>query len=91
MEFDGELTKFDIFSIKNQALSPINTVNMVLQVPPMSEVAIKAEQRKKTSFYKSIFKEKSNGGRSLTTEKNFKGRKVYKLKSNFERTSYFST
>ena len=32
MEFDGELTEFDIFKnpIENQALSPINTVNVVL-------------------------------------------------------------
>ena len=60
-------------------------------VPPMPEVAIKAEQRKKTSFHKSNIKAKLKGGRSLTTEKKLKGRKVYKLKSNFERTSYFPT
>ena len=32
MEFDGELTEFDIFKnlIKNQVVSPVNTVNFVL-------------------------------------------------------------
>ena len=91
MEFDGELTEFDIFKkpIKNHALSPVNIVNFVLQVPSISEVAIKAdEQRKKTLFHKPNFKAKSNGGRSLTTEKKLKERKVYKLKSNLERTNY---
>ena len=57
----------------------------------MSEVAIKVEQRKKTSFYKPNFKAKSNGGRSLTIEKKYKEKKVYELKSNFERTNYFPT
>ena len=94
MEFDGELTEFDIFKkpIENHALSPINTVNFVLQVPPISEVAIKAdEQRKKTSFHKSNIKAKLKGGRNLTTEKKLKGRKIYKLKSIIKGTSYFST
>ena len=77
MEFDGELTEFDIFkkSIKNHALSSVNMVNFVLQIPPMPDDAIKAEQRKKTSFYKPITKAKLNGGRSLTIEKKLKGRK----------------
>ena len=93
MEFDGKLTKFDIFKkpIENHALSPINIANFILQVPPISDDVIKAEQRKKTSFHKSNIKEKLKEGRRLTIEKKFKGRKVYKLKSNFERTSYFPT
>ena len=90
MEFDGELTKFDIFKkpIKNHALLSTNVANFVLQIPPMSEVAIKAEQRKKTLFYKPNLKAKLNGGRSLTTEKKFKERKICKLKSKFKRTNY---
>ena len=62
MEFDGILTKFNTFKnpIENHALSSINTANFVLQVPPMSEIAIKAEQRKKILFHKSNAKEKSN-------------------------------
>ena len=94
MEFDGELTKFDIFKkpIENHALSLVNMVNFVLQVPPRPEVAIKAnEQKKKTSFHKSNIKAKLKGGRNLTTEKTLKGRKIYKLRSNFEGTSYFPT
>ena len=94
MEFDGELTEFDIFKnhIKNHALSPVNTVNFVLHEPPMSKVAIEAdEQRKKTLLHKSNIKAKLKGERSLTTEKKFKGREIYKLKSNVEGTSYFLT
>ena len=54
MEFDGELTKFDIFKnpIENHALSSINIENFVLQVPP--------NERKKKS--------KLIGGRSLVIE-----------------------
>ena len=94
MEFDGELTKIDIFKrpIENHALSPINTANFILQVPPISKVAIKADERKKkTLFHKPNIKAKLKEGRSLTTEKKFKGRKIYKPKSNVEGTSYFPT
>ena len=67
MEFDGELTRFDIFKnpIENYALSSANTENFVFQVPP--------DERKKKS--------KLNTGRNLIIEKNFKGRKVHKIKS----------
>ena len=93
MEFDYELTKFHIFKkpIENHALSSIDTANFALQVPPTSEAAIKAEQRKKTSFHKSNFKVKPNGGGNLTTKKNFKERLKYQHKSNSEGTSYYST
>ena len=93
MEFDEELTRFEMFKnpIENHALSPINTVNFALQVPPISEVVIKAdEQRKKTSFHKSNIKAKLKGG-SLAIEKKLEGRKIYKLKSIVEGTSYFPT
>ena len=93
MEFDGELTKFDIFKnfIENQALSSINMINVVLQVPPMSEVAIRADEKSKmTSLHKTNTKAKLNGGGSLITEKKLKGRKIYKCKSIVEGTSYFS-
>ena len=79
VEFNGELTKFDIFKnpIKNQALSPVNMVNVVLQIPPMSEVAIKADEKgKKTSLHKPSTKAKLNGGENLTTEKKLEGRKI---------------
>ena len=51
MEFDGELTRFEMFKnpIENYALSYANTENFVLQVPP--------EERKKKS--------KLIGGRNL--------------------------
>ena len=77
MEFDGELTRFEMFKnpIENYALSSVNTVNYVLQIPSISKIAIKAEQRKKTLFHKSNFKEKSNEGRSLTIEKKLKEKK----------------
>ena len=67
MKFDGELTRFDIFKnpIENHALSSANTENFVLQVPP--------DERKKKS--------KLIGGRNLMIEKNFKERKVHKIKS----------
>ena len=94
MEFDGELTKFDIFknSIENQALSLVNTINMVLQVPPMLEVTIKAdEKKKKTLLHKPNTKAKLNGGKSLTTEKKLEERKIYKRKSNIEGTRHFPT
>ena len=67
MEFDGELTKFDMFKnpIENHALLFANTENFVLQVP--------LDERKKKS--------KLIGGRNLMIEKNFKGRKVHKVKS----------
>ena len=59
MEFDGELTKFDIFKnpIKTQDLSPVNTINMVLQVPPMSKVTIITKKKlkgRKIHKHKSI-------------------------------------
>ena len=56
MEFDGELTRFDIFKnpIENHALSSANIENFVLQVPP--------DEKKKKS--------KLNGGRNLMIEKN---------------------
>ena len=67
MEFDGELTRFEMFKnpIENYALSSANTKNFVLQVP--------LDERKKKS--------KLIGGRNLMIEKNFKGRKVHKVKS----------
>ena len=93
MEFDGELTEFDIFKkpIENHALSSINTVNFVLQIPSISEATIKAEQRKKTSFHKPNAKAKLIEGRSLAIEKKLEERKIYKLKSKFKGTSYFPT
>ena len=94
MEFDGELTEFDIFKnpIENHALSPINMVNFALQVPPMPEVAIKADERKKkTSFHKPNIKAKLNGGGSLTIERKLKGRKIYKCKSIVKGINYFPT
>ena len=60
IEFDGELTKFDIFKypIENQALSPINMVNVVLQVPPMSKVTIKADEKgRRPHFTRQILKQ----------------------------------
>ena len=94
IEFDGELTEFDIFKnpIKKEALSPVNTVSIVLQVPPMLEVTIRAdEKRKTTSLHKPNTKTKLNGGGSLTTKKKLEGRNIYKRKSNVEGTSHFPT
>ena len=56
MEFDGELTRFEMFKnpIENYALSSANTENFVLQVP--------LDERKKKSQVK--------GGRNLMIEKN---------------------
>ena len=94
MEFDGELTEFDILKnpIKNQDSSSVNTVNFVLQVPSILEVAIKADEKgKKTSLHKSNIKAKLNGGESLAIKKKLEERKIYKLKSIIEETSYFPT
>ena len=55
----------------------------------MLEVAIKAEKGKKTSLHKLNNKAKLNEGRSLAIKKKHEGRKIYKLKSNVEGTSYF--
>ena len=53
MEFDGELTRFDMFKnpIENHALSSANIENFVLQVPPEERKKKKLEQAVTTVQY----------------------------------------